>query len=258
MLDTSATFAPSLPSAEARLEVAARRLRKAVLSCELAPGEFVHEAALAECFGLGRAGIRVALTDLAAAGFVTRHARQGWRIAPVDAALITAMLDGRRRLEPSLATVRLSGQRQAAARALLDMIASVADRPEPAALATVRIAERQLRDLLATEAGAIARRWLGEIWDHSDRILRLLDLAGHPVAPAALDDLLAALAAGDAGAATRAIDEEHRRLAAALAQAFLAASSGLAQPARRSARRRAVAARTIAASATIPQSKEQQ
>lgn len=262
MLDTSSIFAPAsaLPGAEARMEVATRRLRKAILSCDLAPGAFVHEAALAERFGLGRAGIRVALTDLAAAGFVSRHARQGWRIAPVDAALITAVLDGLRRLEPSLSTARLSAQQQSAARALLDMMGSVAGRAEPAALATARLAERQLRDLLAADAGTVARRWLGEIRDHADRILRMLDLAGHAVAPAMLDDLVAALSAGDAAAAGRAIDEDHRRLGAALADAFLAASSSPSQPAARSARRRTAVAPTDALTplSPTPPSKEQQ
>lgn len=244
------------------MDVATRRLRKAVIACELAPGDFIHEAALAERFSLGRAGIRVALTALSAQGFVSRHARQGWRIAPVDGALIEAVLDGSRRLEPSLAAQRLNGQSRDLLISLLGVMESVFGRSEPAALATARLAERQLRDLLVSSAGSFARRWLGEIWDHADRILRLLDLAGHPVAPPDRRALAAALIAGDADAARFAISQENERFADALAHGFLAASARLAQPAARSARRRTARPTTAAPDTPIPLpiplSKEQQ
>lgn len=240
MLDIASPFTlmPPHPAAEARLDIAARRLRQAIVSCELPPGEFIHEAALAERFGLGRASVRVALTELATARFVSRHARQGWRIAPIDGALIAAVLDGRRCLELSLATQRLGERAREGATMLLAMAASVAGRPEGSALVTARTTERQLRELLAEGAGAFRRQWLGEIWDHADRIVRRLDLAGHPVAPADLDTLVAALIAGDADAAALAIAEDNRRFADAVAHGFLALAAHPAQPAPRSARRR--------------------
>ena len=259
MLDTSPAFAPSpsLPVAETQLDVATRRLRKAIVSCELAPGAFVHEAALTERFALGRAGIRVALTELSVAGFVERHARQGWQIAPVDGALVVAVLDGRGRLEPSLATLQPSGQTQAALAALLGVMDSVSGRAEPVALATARSAERQLRNLLAAATGTLARRWLGDIWDHAERIVRMLDLAGHPIAPAELGDLVSALAAGDAEAASLAIAAEHRRFTEALAHGLMLTASRPAQPQARSARRARRTA-TITSEQPRPLSKEQQ
>lgn len=259
MLDTSPAFAPapSLPVAETQLDVATRRLRKAIVSCELAPGAFVHEAALVERFALGRAGIRVALTELSVAGFVERRARQGWQIAPIDGALAAAVLDGRRRLEPSLATLQPSGQTQAALVALLGVMDSVSGRTEPVALSTARSAERQLRNLLAAATGPLARRWLGDIWDHADRIVRMLDLAGHPIAPAELGDLVSALAAGDAEAASLAIAAEHRRFTEALAQGLMLTASRPAPPLARSARRTRRTA-TITTEQPRPLSKEQQ
>ena len=196
MLDASSPFLPA-SIAEALLDVASRRLRTAIVSCELTPGDFVHEAALAERFGLGRASVRVALTELAAGRFVSRHARQGWRIAPIDGALIGAVIDGRRRLEPALAAHRLAEPALSTATALLGMVQSVSGRTELAALATARAAERQLRNLLAAGAGVFASDWLGEIWDHSDRIVRMLDLGGHAIPSADLGELVAALGAGD-------------------------------------------------------------
>ncbi|CAN7670742.1 GntR family transcriptional regulator [Bosea sp. LjRoot237] len=261
MLDTSSPFAPATtaPIAEAQLDVATRRLRKAIVTCELTPGEFIHEAALAERFGLGRASVRVALTELAAARFVSRHARQGWRIAPIDGALIAAVLDGRRRLEASLATQVLTEPVSSGAVTLLGMVQSVSGRTEPAALATARAAERQLRDLLATGAGVFARNWLGEIWDHADRIVRMLDLNSHSILPADLGELVTALIAGDAEAATRAIARDNQRFADALAHGFLAISAQPSRPPARSARRRS-ASRTAATAANqpIPLTKEQQ
>lgn len=258
MLDTASPFAPA-PVAEARLDVAIRRLRKAVVTCELAPGDFVHEAALAERFGLGRASVRVALTELAAARFVSRHARQGWRIAPIDGALIAAVLDGRRRLEPSLAAHRLAEPALATATTLLGMVQSVSGRTELAALATARAAERQLRDLLAAGAGVFARDWLGGIWDHSDRIVRMLDLGGHAIPPADLGELVAALAAGHADLARQAIARDQKLFADAVAHGFLAMSAQLPRPQARSARRRgAHQSPPIAADRPIPSSKEKQ
>jgi len=259
MLDTSSPFVAvaTAPIAEARLDVATRRLRKAIVACELTPGDFIHEAALAERFGLGRASVRVALTELAAARFVTRHARQGWRIAPVDGALIAAVLDGRRRLEPALATQRLVEPASASAVALLGMVRSVSGRTELAALATARAAERQLRDLLAAGAGVFARDWLGEIWDHADRIVRMLDLGGHPILPADLGDLIAALISGDARAAARAIAQDNQRFADAVAHGFLAISTQVSRPPARSARRRAMR-HPDAADRPVSPTKEQQ
>lgn len=258
MLDTASPFA-SAPTAEPRLDVATRRLRRAIVTCEIAPGDFVHEAALADRFGLGRASVRVALTELAAARFVSRHARQGWRIAPIDGALIAAVLDGRRRLEPSLAAHRLAEPALSTAMTLLGTIQSVSGRTEPAAIATARASERQLRDLLAAAAGVFARDWLGGIWDHSDRIVRMLDLRGHAIPPADLDELVAALRAGDADLAAQAIERDQRLFADAIAHGFLAMSAQPPRPQARSARRRGARHQPlIAADQPIPSSKEKQ
>jgi DNA-binding GntR family transcriptional regulator len=236
-----------------------RRLRQAIVACELAPGDFVHEAGLAERFGLGRASVRVALTDLAAARFVTRHARQGWRIAPIDGALIAAVLDARRRLEPSLAAQKLAEPTLSTAMTLIGMVQSVSGRTEPAALATARGAERQLRNLLAAGTGVFISDWLGGIWDHLDRIVRMLDLNGHSIPPADLGELVAALRAGDAALAERAIEREQQLFANAVAHGFLAVSALLPRPQARSARRRGThQSPLIAADRPFPLSKEKQ
>ncbi len=112
MLDSSGLGLPTLPGAESHLAFAGRRLRQACLAWELVPGSFVHEAELARRFGLGRAAVRVALTELAASGLVSRHARQGWQVSAIDGSRVRSVLEGRRLLEPALVQVALNdGQR---------------------------------------------------------------------------------------------------------------------------------------------------
>ncbi|MBN9063291.1 MAG: hypothetical protein BGP06_04405 [Rhizobiales bacterium 65-9] len=240
MLDASSPFASfqAPPGPASLIDLAARRLRQAIVSCELAPGDFVNEASLSERFGLGRAGVRVALTALAAAGFIARHARQGWRIAPVGGALAEAVLDARRRLEPSLAEARLSAADGAALRQLCEMAASAEGRPEHAALAVARAADRQIRNRLAAHAGPIAARWLDDVWDHADRITRSLDLAGHSIAGAAWAPAIEALVARDRSAAASAIRGEIERFAVAVARGLMATEARRSKPLMRSARRR--------------------
>jgi DNA-binding GntR family transcriptional regulator len=241
MLDISSPFVASLeaPAAEGAITVATRRLRSALITCEIAPGAFVNEAALAETFGLGRAGIRVALTALAASGFVSRHARQGWRIAPIDGRLVEGVLEARRRLEPSLADRRLGRSELDALGPLLGLVDSVAGRTDRTALATARSAERQIRDILAAGTGSLCRGWLADLWDHSDRIVKALDRADHHVAPADWRLVVAALSRGDdAQEAAAAIGREIERFETVVARSVLAAADTLQPPPARSARRR--------------------
>ena len=72
-----------LPGVDPQIAQAIRRLRTALVRCEIEPGQFVAEQEIAERFGLGRAAVRVALTALEVAGLVTRRPRQGWRAEPI-------------------------------------------------------------------------------------------------------------------------------------------------------------------------------
>src|SRR4051794_12665346 len=86
-----------LPGADPQIAQAVRRLRTALVRCEIEPGQFVAEQAVAEHFGLGRAAVRTALTALEVAGLVTRRPRQGWRAAPITETLLHAIGAGRLR-----------------------------------------------------------------------------------------------------------------------------------------------------------------
>ncbi|WEO76464.1 GntR family transcriptional regulator [Cryobacterium sp. SO2] len=98
------------------------RLRAAILSLELAPGERLTERGLEASFDASRTPVRAALGRLDAEGLVQRDGR-GWIVSPIDLAEIGALAELREAVEG--AAVRLAVQRAtdaeiAAVAALLD------------------------------------------------------------------------------------------------------------------------------------------
>lgn len=229
MLDQSPFSLPKPPAAESDITFASRRLRQALIRCELAPGTYAHEGDLAQRFGLGRAAVRVALTELATAGFVTRHARQGWRIAAVDGALASAILEARTRIEPALIEKPLDERSAALLGSLRGAIDAVIGRDDPSARTMAQQLCRQALDLLAQRVGGFIAIWLRDLWDHTERLIRSLELAG--ATPPAIDPrpLLDALLRGDRAAALAALQDEQKRFTDAIAHGFLAAARLLPQ-----------------------------
>jgi DNA-binding GntR family transcriptional regulator len=229
---------PQLPGADPQLAQAVRRLRTALVRCEIEPGKFVAEQEIAERFGLGRAAVRVALTTLEVAGLVTRRPRQGWRAEPITDELLRAVTAGRLRLEPALAEIRLSAADRSRLDQLVGIVAALGDRPDRQAVLTVRPADRQIRDALAARTDQLTRRWLTELWDHRDRIVTVLEHAGVTISTADRTPLIAALVAGDRAAAANWLKHdlarEEKLIAAAIERTNLLAST----PTGRSARRR--------------------
>ena len=98
------------------------RLRAAILSLDLAPGERLTERGLEASFDASRTPVRAALGRLDAEGLVQRDGR-GWIVSPIDLAEIGALAELREAVEG--AAVRLAVQRAtdadiAAVAALLD------------------------------------------------------------------------------------------------------------------------------------------
>jgi len=98
------------------------RLRAAILSLDLAPGERLTERGLEASFDASRTPVRAALGRLDAEGLVQRDGR-GWIVSPIDLAEIGAFAELREAVEG--AAVRLAVQRAtdaeiAAVAALLD------------------------------------------------------------------------------------------------------------------------------------------
>lgn len=76
-------------------------LRRAILRCELLPGERVSEQALMERFGHGRAATRAALGRLDHEGLVTMIPRQGTVVSPVTLRDVRELFATRRLVEPA-------------------------------------------------------------------------------------------------------------------------------------------------------------
>lgn len=97
------------------------RLRHAILTLALAPGERLSERGLEPGFGASRTPIRAALMRLQSDGLVRRDDR-GWHVSPIDLAEVVSIYEYREILEA--ATARLSVDR--ASRDDLEALADLA------------------------------------------------------------------------------------------------------------------------------------
>lgn len=84
-------------------DVAYERLREAIISLELRPGEMYSEADLAEFAGIGRTPVREALHRLTREELVVARRNRGIFVTPIDVIRQLQLLDVRRALEQLLA-----------------------------------------------------------------------------------------------------------------------------------------------------------
>jgi len=84
------------------------RLRTAILSLELVPGERISERSLESMLGASRTPIRAALMRLENEGLTQREGR-GWKVTPIDLAEVRAIMEYREAVE--VAAVRLAVER---------------------------------------------------------------------------------------------------------------------------------------------------
>ncbi|HKS15570.1 MAG TPA: GntR family transcriptional regulator [Pseudomonas sp.] len=229
MLDTNSPFL-STPhrDVEPKADFALKRLRHALLSCELRPGEEHSEAQIAERFALGRAAVRMSLTTLAAEGLIAAHARRGWRVTPVSGAAIGELIQARRALEPVLAQVRLNPEEKQQAESLSQMIEALGGREDRQSLMTARSAERQLLELLAAKRGGLLQRWLLDAWNQAARIVNFFDQVQVHYQPDSRHALLSALASGDETAARTALFDNIEHYQRHITDCLLSTSANLA------------------------------
>ena len=90
-------------------ETAYARIKRAIIRCDLEPGQQVTEEELAERFGLGRAAIRPALKRLYQEGLVRTITRQRYVIPPITLKDAHDLFDLRMLLEP-VAARRAAGR----------------------------------------------------------------------------------------------------------------------------------------------------
>jgi DNA-binding GntR family transcriptional regulator len=100
------------------------RIREAILTLELAPGQRLSERGLEPEFGASRTPVRAALMRLESDGLVRRDGK-GWVVAPLDIDEIRSLYEYREVLET--ASVRLASER--ATPADLETVVSLASNP---------------------------------------------------------------------------------------------------------------------------------
>lgn len=91
--------------AKSATDIAYTELKRAVLTCELAPGSFLTEIQLTESTGHGRGAIREALARLTRDGLVEVHPRRGYRITNVSLTDVREVFEMRLFLEPEAAAL---------------------------------------------------------------------------------------------------------------------------------------------------------
>jgi DNA-binding GntR family transcriptional regulator len=200
MLDRSPQFlrTPALPGPQQKVLFAERRLRDAILWCEIAPGSLVTEAALGAAFNLAKAATRTALARLAGEGLVQPITRKGWRVRPITGEMIGSLIQARRLVEPTLGEACPAESVLRRVNDLVPIVQAMRRQTEPQSLLAARQYERELLNLLAAQANPFVQRWLHELWDHSERTVRFLE--GRSAARLAMSDpapLAAAVKAGD-------------------------------------------------------------
>lgn len=84
------------------------RLRHAILTMDLAPGQRLSERGLEPDFGASRTPIRAALMRLESEGLVRRDPKGGWTVSPIDIDEITSLAEYREILETASARLALA------------------------------------------------------------------------------------------------------------------------------------------------------
>ncbi|MEI5676976.1 GntR family transcriptional regulator [Mesorhizobium sp. CCNWLW179-1] len=179
MLDND-TYASPLPAA-GKAEIAEAALRNAIVTCVLAPGERLSEAALAEEFALGRGAVRSALAKLKASGLVSSSARSGWSVTPVSAGEIRELSAARRQLEPLICSAMLDDTDRQRLKGFAEMHIALTQRQALGTdiVPTIRRCERDILELLAGRlAMPIVHGWLSDLWDRAVRLVNFFEASG--------------------------------------------------------------------------------
>lgn len=216
------------PARSSRTDITAR-LREEITRGRLMPNERLIEADLAESYGINRAHIRTALAMLDQEGLVVREKNRGARVRAISDAEALEIAETRLAIEAMVA-------RQAAARA------TDADKKALRAIETdMRRAVKEADDLgfsrcnaalhqeIQRIAGnATATRILSTLRSHLVRLqYRVILLPGRPQSSLAEHRaIVAALCAGDADAAEKAMRKHLSSFTSLLKQAIDASRNG--------------------------------
>lgn len=208
MLDQSSPLHHPSLQPEGKNAFAFKRLKRALLNCELAPGEAISEGDIADRFGLGRAAVRNALARLEMEGFISAIPRNGWQVAPITGISIGDIIEARQLVEPQLATGLFSPEMLSSLRMISSQLSALAGRNELEAIAASRALDRSFLTLLAKKRGEIVLQWMDSALDHSARVLSYFE-GSHPAYVASSRNALVDfLEIGDASSAQALLSQE--------------------------------------------------
>jgi DNA-binding GntR family transcriptional regulator len=105
---------PAAAGGHSLAEKAYHRLRLAIVECQLAPGERLTEAAIAQRLRVGKTPAREALRRLVLEGLARVTPRHGYTVAPITLRDVQELFDLRLLLEPAAAALA-AGHREPAA-----------------------------------------------------------------------------------------------------------------------------------------------
>lgn len=159
-------------------EAAYETIRRAILRCELAPGQHISEAQLAASFGFGRAAVRAALTRLSHERLVQSIPRRGYAVAPITFQQIRDLFGIRLIVEPAAAQLA-AGRADASVLAHLEGVNDACRHlPGQDDAPALREANKRFHVAVAQVSGNARLAQMVEVaLDELDRVLYLPQLA---------------------------------------------------------------------------------
>ncbi|TDD64356.1 GntR family transcriptional regulator [Jiangella aurantiaca] len=134
-------------------DVAYERLKRAILTCALAPGSELREAQLADDFELGRTPVRGALGRLVQDGFVEVRPRKGYRVTDLKITDVNEVFELRSLIEPAACELAAARAPRPAIEALHDLAHAEYDHTDPASYEQFIVDNREFHVRLAVAAG---------------------------------------------------------------------------------------------------------
>ncbi|WP_203433290.1 GntR family transcriptional regulator [Jiangella asiatica] len=134
-------------------DLAYERLKRAILTCALAPGTELREALLAEQFQLGRTPVRGALGRLVQDGLVEVRPRKGYRVTDLKITDVNEVFELRLMLEPAACELAAARAPRETIRALHDLAHAEYDHSDPGSYEQFLVDNREFHVRLADAAG---------------------------------------------------------------------------------------------------------
>ncbi len=209
MASSRITLTPDASIAsERQSDQAFQQIKREIILCRLAPGTRFSEAELSAVLGLGRAATRAALTRLGDTGLIQPIPRHGYVVTPITMASIRELFELRLILEPAAAALATGKVDIAGLRAINSAPQHAGNEGEQIAFVD---SNRAFHRAIAAATGN--RRLFALLESIGDELQRLVHLglfgaasnaAEREVADSQHEALIAALASGDAEAASGA------------------------------------------------------